>query len=209
VEISVPESITTPEGVTFRPNLLATTSFDGSIATTFKRTVTDTVCDNTREMALSEEGQAYKVKHSRYSQIRLADAREALEMVHTLADEFAAEIKQLCETNVTDAQWRAFIEAHVPDVDEKGTKLEGRSLTIAQNKQAALRKLYSLDLRVAPWAGTAHGVLQAVNTYEHHENVVRGADRAERNMLRTVTGEFGNIDRSTWSTLQKILVAVA
>ena len=41
VEVSVPEAITTPEGVVFRPNLLATTSFDGSIATTFKRTVTD------------------------------------------------------------------------------------------------------------------------------------------------------------------------
>ncbi len=40
VEVSVPENITTPEGVEFRPNLLTTTSFDGSIATTFKRTIT-------------------------------------------------------------------------------------------------------------------------------------------------------------------------
>ncbi len=50
----MPDTITTPEGVAFRPNLLATTSFDGSIATTYKRTVTDTMCDNTRELALSE-----------------------------------------------------------------------------------------------------------------------------------------------------------
>jgi phage/plasmid-like protein (TIGR03299 family) len=64
VEVSVPETITTPEGFAFRPNLLATTSFDGSIATTFKRTVTATVCDNTRELALAEQGQAYRVKHS-------------------------------------------------------------------------------------------------------------------------------------------------
>ena len=71
VEVSVPESITTPEGVEFRPNLLATTSFDGSIATTFKRTVTDVVCDNTREAALAEKGQAYKVKHSRNSHAQL------------------------------------------------------------------------------------------------------------------------------------------
>src|SRR4051812_36581484 len=77
VEVSVPESITTPEGDTFRPNLLATTSFDGSIATTFKRTVTDTVCDNTREIALAEHGQQYEVKHSKYSRARLADARAA------------------------------------------------------------------------------------------------------------------------------------
>jgi len=58
VEVSMPDTITTPEGVAFRPNLLATTSFDGSIATTYKRTVTDTVCDNTRACALAEQGQS-------------------------------------------------------------------------------------------------------------------------------------------------------
>ena len=86
--MSVPESITTPVGVVFRPNVLATTSFDGSIATTFKRTVTDTICDSTRESAIAESGQTYNVKHSRYSQAQLAPA---LEMVHSLADGFAAE----------------------------------------------------------------------------------------------------------------------
>ena len=56
------------------PNLLATTSFDGSIATTFKRTITDVVCDNTREIALAEQGQTYKVNHSRHSHAQLAPA---------------------------------------------------------------------------------------------------------------------------------------
>ncbi len=77
VEVSMPDTITTPEGVAFRPNLLATTSFDGSIATTYKRTVTDTVCDNTRELALAEAGQEVKVKHSRYSRAQLGPARQA------------------------------------------------------------------------------------------------------------------------------------
>jgi hypothetical protein len=36
VEVSVPETIRTPEGVAFRPTLLSTTSFDGSMATTYK-----------------------------------------------------------------------------------------------------------------------------------------------------------------------------
>jgi len=87
VEVSMPDTITTPEGVAFRPNLLATTSFDDSIATTYKRTVTDTVCDNTRELALSEVGQEFKVKHSRNSHAQLGPARQALAMVHTLADD--------------------------------------------------------------------------------------------------------------------------
>jgi phage/plasmid-like protein (TIGR03299 family) len=205
VEVSVPDSITTPEGVTFRPNLLATTSFDGSIATTFKRTVTDTVCDNTRELALAEKGQQLKVKHSRHSHLKLGDARDALALVHTLGDEFAAEVAELCRIEVTQAQWVRFLDLHVPTGDDTGSKLAGRSLTMAENKRSTLNKLYEHDLRVAPWAGTAHGVLQAVNTFEHHEATVRGSGRAERNMLRTVTGDFGQLDRSTWDTLDRVL----
>lgn len=205
VEVSVPESITTPEGVSFRPNLLATTSFDGSIATTYKRTVTDTVCDNTRECALGERGQGYKVKHSRYSNVKLPEAREALAMVHTLADEFAAEVATLCKVDVTNAQWVKFLELTVPVVDAQGDKLTGRGLTMADNKRHALNKLYRYDARVAPWQNTAHGVIQAVNTYEHHESTVRGGTRADRNMLRTVTGEFGSIDRQVWADLSKVL----
>jgi phage/plasmid-like protein (TIGR03299 family) len=206
VEVSVPESITTPEGVTFRPNLLATTSFDGSIATTFKRTVTDTVCDNTREMALAEQGQTYKVKHSRYSQAKLADARAALAMIHTLADDFAAEVAKLCAITVTPRQWDRFLDAHVPRLDGKnGEQLKGRALTLVDRKRDALNRLYRYDDRVAPWAGTAQGVVKAINTYEHHEGTVRGASRPERNMRRAVTGDFGKVDRSTVATLERVL----
>jgi phage/plasmid-like protein (TIGR03299 family) len=208
VEVSVPESITTPEGVTFRPNLLATTSFDGSISTTFKRTVTDVVCDNTRELALSEKGQQHKVKHSRHSNLRITEARDALAMVHTLADDFAAEIARLCATAVTDRQWSQFLDAHVPQLDAKtGLPLTGRSLTAAQTKRTVLDRLYRYDQRVAPWAGTAHGVIQAVNTYEHHESVVRGSGRGERNMLRAATGGIGVLDRASWGSLELILQA--
>ncbi len=203
----MPETITTPEGVAFRPNLLATTSFDGSIATTYKRTVTDTVCDNTRALALAEQGQEFKVKHSRHSRLHLAPARQALEMVHTLAEDFAAEVELLCNTTVTDAQWRAFLDRHVPPVVEGTSRaLEGRALTLADRKRQALQRLYQHDPRVSPWAGTAHGVLQAVNTYEHHEGVVRG-NRVERNNLKTINGDFGHLDRRTWQTLSPLLTA--
>ena len=205
VEVSVPETITTPEGVAFRPNLLATTSFDGSIATTYKRTVTDVVCDNTRDLALAEHGQDYKVKHSRYSQARLAPAREALMLVHTMADAFAAEVAQLCATEVTPAQWSRFLDLQVPRVDPQEQPLAGRALTLAEKKRDTLQRLYSFDERVAPWAGTAHGVIQVVNTYEHHEAVVRGASRPERNMLRTIGGDFTQLDRGTWTTLSAVL----
>lgn len=205
VEVSVPDTITTAEGVAFRPNLLATTSFDGSIATTYKRTITDVVCDNTRAMALAEHGQDYKVKHSRYSQAKLAPAREALMLVHTLADEFAAEVAQLCANTVTPSQWSRFLDVQVPRVNPQGQPLTGRALTLADKKRETLQRLYRFDERVAPWAGTAQGVLQAVNTYEHHEAVVRGASRPERNMLRAIGGDFAQLDRAAWTALAAVL----
>lgn len=88
---------------------------------------------------------------------------------------------------------------------EFSQRLKGRALTMADRKRDVLQRLYRHDQCVAPWAGTAHGVFQAVNTYEHHEASVQGADRAERNMLKTVTGDCGNFDRSTYSTLQTVL----
>lgn len=207
VEVSVPESITTPEGVEFRPNLLATTSFDGSIATTYKRTVTATVCDNTRELALSEHGQELKVRHSRYSRLRMVEAREALRVIHDVADAFAEEVHALCYVDVTEHQWRRFLQLASPLHDKTGELLTGRALTMAQKKQDTLSNLYRYDHRVAPWARTAYGVIQAVNTYEHHEKSVRGSDRGERNMQRTVSGDFGDVDRRTWSQLSAVLAS--
>lgn len=55
--------------------------------------------------------------------------------------------------------------------------------------------------RVAPWASTTYRVIHTVNNYEHHENTVRGAARADHNMLRTVAGDFGAIDRAKLADL--------
>jgi phage/plasmid-like protein (TIGR03299 family) len=163
------------------------------------------VCDNTREAALAEQEQAYKVKHSRHSHAQLAPAREALAMVHTLADEFAAEVSRLCATPVSEDQRGRFLDTYVSQHDTAGLPLKGRTLAMSERKRDILQRLYHHDERVAPWAGTAHGVIQAVNTYEHHERIVRGAPRPERNMLRTITGDFAKLDRNTLSALNRVL----
>jgi len=89
-----------------------------------------------------------------------------------------------------------------------GQPLTGRALTLASTKRDTLAGLYRSDPRVAPWSGTAHGVLQAINTYDQHNGVIRG-DRAERNSLKTITGDFGRLDRQSWRTLQPLLAAAA
>lgn len=200
VSVEVPENITTPQGVEFRPNLLAVTSFDGTLSTTYKRVVTNVVCDNTMSAGLAEHGQQTKVKHTRHSTLKIADAREALAILHTDSDEFAAEVKQLCETDVNDQQWQDFLDAHKPLPAERGI-----SFTKAHNEREQLRNLWDNDARVCPWRNTAWGVVQAVNTRANHLATVRNVSRPERNMTRAVNGDIDTLDRNTVATLQAVL----
>lgn len=210
VEVSVPDTIETPQGVTFRPNLLAVTSMDGSLATQYGRKVTDTVCDNTMASALGEKDQKIKFRHSKYSALKAGQAREALQMVYSLADDYIAQLEALDRIAVSEAAWKKFLDAHVL-TDASGkvrtwAELEGRSKTMAQGKWDGLMKLYRHDQRVAPWAGTAIGVVKAVNTFVHHEGIVRGATRAERNMASAIEGKFDALDQDTLDTLMGVLV---
>ncbi len=204
VSVEVPETITTPEGVAFRPHLIAAASHDASLATTYTRAVTNVVCDNTMSAALNEgtrHGQRMKVKHSSRSLGRLTEARQALGIVHTIAEDFARQVAELTAVKVSAGDWSRFLESLVPLPHEPG-----RSRTMAENKREVLQRLYRHDHRVAPWAGTAWGVVQAVNTMTHHEGIVRGASRAERNAQRAVTGGADKLDRDTLERLGSVLV---
>jgi hypothetical protein len=121
-------------------------------------------------------------------------------VIHEIIGDFAAEVAGLCAVGVSDAAWTAFLDGHAPLPDS-----EGRSRTLAERKRDALTRLYDHDQRVAPWRGTGWGVLQAVNTYTHHEGIIRGAERAERNMLNAVTGRTDDLDQQTLDTLAGVL----
>lgn len=192
VSVEVPENITTPEGVEFRPNLLAATSFNGSLATTYKRVNTVIVCDNTLDTGLGEKGQQIKRRHSSKSlDGKVQAARDALEIVYATADDFAAEVARLSAVKVSDQVWDDIVK-HLTTPDEDASK---RSVTMATNKAEALHTLWTSDDRVTPWHGTAFGAVQALNTYAHHVQTVKGAERAERNLLNAVKGVTGQADR--------------
>lgn len=201
VSVEVPDNIVTPEGVEFRPNLLATTSFDGTIATTFKRVRTDVVCDNTREMALGEQGQMFKVKHTKYSGYRIHDAREALQIVHQMSAEFSEEVANLCAWKVSDEQFLRHLQIMVPINDE----LSKVAITKGENKRGEIVQLYNNDPRVAPWKGTAFGVSSAYNTWRQHFGTIRkGVPRQVRNMENLINGKTGNEDAEVLRVLADV-----
>lgn len=201
VQVEMPENLKVAD-VEFRPHLLATTSFNGSIATTYKRTVTIVVCDNTRAMALREEGQEYRVRHTANSQMRIAEARDALNIVFRLGESFTKEIEQMLAVKVTDNQFTQFVERLVPlrnDASKTAT-------TKAEADRAAYHRLWNDDPRVTPWKGTGFAAIQAVNTYRQHIRPTRGETiRVERNMMDTLAGQTEVSDQEAFKKLLAVV----
>ena len=208
VQFEMPETCDTPEGVSYRPFYLATDSLDGSIATTHLRGAQLVVCDNTRAAALNaSDTLKAKSRHSKYSVAKIGDFRDKLQIIHQTADDFAEEISRECQMAVSDQQWDEFLTLHCLD-GKKEVPAKGRGLTLYDNHRDALNNLWNNDVRVSPWRNTGFGVVQAVNTYEHHVKTVQGvSNRAERNMTKMVRGEFDKVDAQAMDQLKLVLAA--
>jgi phage/plasmid-like protein (TIGR03299 family) len=187
-------------GVNFRPHLLACTSFDGSIATTYKRCIQVVVCDNTLSAGLSEKGQTYKLKHTKYSTMKIGDSREALAVVFDTAEDFEKELNGLIEWEVTPKQFEKVLDIIVPIPEDDKNK---RGITVAAKKRDEISALYANDDRAAQWNGNAFGVLQAVNTWNHHFAQVRkDAPRIVRNMENVVSDKMAKADSNILEALK-------
>lgn len=212
VQIMLTDTLTASNGIEVNPYLLAVSSLDGSLATSYSTGTNLAVCDNTVQLALSASakgGTLVKIKKTSKSDAnanqKIIDARDALNIVLSSGDDIIALINQLDAVKVSDRDWAKFLEVHAPTTDDNGESKTGRGLTLAKNEQDALDTMWHFDNRVAPFAGTAWGVVQAVNTYTHHEAGVRGVERAERNADRMVSGEWAKHDALTLAELDRVL----
>lgn len=196
VSIERPDTLVTPEGVEFRPYLLAYSSFDGSLSTNYSEKITNVVCDNTLNAAIREQGRNFKVKHTRHSQLRIMEAREALGILFNLEDTFQKEVAELTSWKVSDKEFEKFLDFVIPIPEIPEDRERTRSNTVAEKKRDEIMALYKNDERAAPWTGTAFGVLQAFNTWNHHFAQVRGGvPRVVRNMENAISQKFARSDR--------------
>lgn len=191
-------------GFQHRPFILAATSMDGYLATTYQRATQAVVCDNTLSVAIREgengKSAAYKVRHSSGSLARISGVREALGLVMNAGDEFEAEVQRLLDDTVDDARWGKFLDAHL-GLGDDASKM---AVTLGEKKREQLNDLFFSDERVAPWTGTAFGVMQAVNTWNHHVQGVRGGTAGDRNMTRAIQGKVDAMDRGTLALLATV-----
>ena len=203
VTIELPDTIKTPMGFDVRPHLLACTSHDGTLSTTYQLVATVVVCDNTLAGALGEQTPTHKVRHSKHSIGRLQTVRDALTLVHEYSDDLTKELETLASQSVTDQQFQDIISRLVPI--DLSTDVRPQVKARVENKQELLRHIYTNDPMVSPWKGSALGVLQAWNTFQHHY-VGKDDNRVERNMLNGVMGKTAEQDNLVLKTLKAVLV---
>lgn len=189
VALPVPETEST-SGMKFIPYILASTSLDGSLPSTFSAGSVLVVCDNTRDWALREaKMKMYKAKHTSKSldADKIQDVREALGIIHATADSMSAEFAELSGIEITRRQTIKVLDIiqPIPKSKDGGT---ARSIVIAENKrEKLLHSIFRDPAGGREWSNTALGVSNGVSTYFTWETSVKG-DRMERNMEKTIRG---------------------
>lgn len=188
-------------GMDYRPFVMAGDSCNGSLARFWNTGNTVVGCDNTMADSLLKSLAIFKLKHTKFAKFDADKVRDALGILEEIGVEFKESVETLANWKVSDAEWEKFLDEVCKfDASAKTT----RSATIAQNKRDDLRLLWADDERVTPWKGTALGVVQATNTWNQHIQTVRGASRADRNMLNCITGATAKADSDTLKVLELV-----
>jgi phage/plasmid-like protein (TIGR03299 family) len=203
VAIASPDNLQTSAGFPVRPYILATTSHNGTIATTYKQVYNAPVCDNTLFASLREDGAQSRTRHSKHSVARIQGIRDAMDIVFTMGEDIVAEIERLGSITVTDREWDAIVNRLVP-IGAVGDVPQS-AISKMENKQETIRQMYRTDPMVAPWAGSALGVLQAFNTFNHH---VAGSNksRIERNAMSALNGKVQQADAKVIEVINELVL---
>lgn len=202
MEISIPEELHNEQtGFAYRPNLVVSTSFNGTLPTSWTRTVTATVCDNTLQYALRQAGDTskYKIRHTKNSLVHISNAVQALGLIHQQADAFDEALKSWSETTVTEQHFAKWLDAMhpVPDVKteiiksaqgESVEKVKTNSQSLVLNRRDRLMQMWDGDPRVigpeGQWRHTKLAMAQLINTYGQHEGMVKGVKALGGNRLQ-------------------------
>jgi len=203
VSVEMPETIKVLDSFSVRPMLLATTSHNGSISTTFKQVSTRVECDNLLAHALREKSKQFKARHSKNSNFRLQNVRDALGFVHQMTDDIIAEVTKYVNVKVSDREWQAIVERLMPINED--ANVAKQAISRVENKQERIKELYRNDPRVAPFQGTALGVIQAFNTFNQHM-VGKDDNRVERNMMNALTGKVTTQDLSVIKAIESMVL---
>lgn len=186
-----------PSGVADRLELYVgvSTSFDGSMQTTFFVDPTRVVCKNTQTYALKgaeASGRIYKVRHTKNAEANAVEARNSLRVAHAEFDALEAEAQALYEAEVTKRQFDEIVKtvAPIPDTVVKDGKVANKAaITRAENAQELFQNVYAAGTNDGI-RGTAWGALQTFVEVQDWYRPTRGKN-GRTNLLASQMGMGG------------------
>jgi phage/plasmid-like protein (TIGR03299 family) len=208
VTIERPETVVSRSGMALKTRLLAATSHDSKIASTYKMVNTIVVCDNTLDRALYEEGGAkYRVRHTPNSFLRIPEVRETLNLMVESDKGVVEFVDSLADITVTESQWQEIVSRLVDIPTDSLPRVKAR----LENKRLVMDELWRTDPRCRPWRGSALGAFQVFNTYRHHlsgSSAKKSSsleERFNRNMASVISDSALNDDHGLLRVINSVV----
>lgn len=191
------------------PTITLASSHNGTLATSYRVGLFRFSCSNQIGALRRTDGQRiYKLRHTLNSTVQFGQAREALGLLFTEAEQFAADVRELIDTVVTDTQFAQMVRELDPR--PTGSDVTPTAVTRWENRLDSLSRLWTEDERVAPYRGTAWGAVSAFSTYRQWERPFRanGADgrttRLGRNMTDYLSGRLVDDDARAMEVVRRV-----
>jgi len=186
-----PESMALAGGQDVIDNyIMAVNSHDGSSAFIVAVTPIRAVCTNTVRLALAQAKSKISLKHTAGATQKVQQARETLGVVFAYQAAFEAEVEAMLSIKVTDAQYKKFVEAVIPEPKKKDPS--DRQLNSVEKKRGELMALWNAPTQQNV-AGTAWAAYNAVAEWADWVKPIRGAEGKED--LRSERMLFGGAEK--------------
>jgi len=195
-------------GYGYVPYLMAVTSANLSRSTSWSTGILAGVCDNTVNNALREALTQLKIRHTKNSGATVQAAREKLGIQLTqVAEDMGETISALADVEVSDKQFRQWLDLMVPLVKADGTPKTPGWAAVAEEKRGEMTRLWTADEKAATWNGTGLGVFQVANTYRTWEGGFTKAQggRLEHNLASDALGVSAKADLKAMELLGEVL----
>jgi phage/plasmid-like protein (TIGR03299 family) len=188
-----------------QPFISIGTSCDGTVATIAFAGTQLIVCDNTFFAAVRAALQRIRIRHTVNSISRLDDVAEALGVMTAEQRAAASLIDMLANTPVNGRETeRFFIARFGEEPADAGSK---KTRWVKRNGE--FMNMLATDEKVAPFAGTAFGLVQADSTYRHHKPANRTSAMPgiplARNMYSAVRGDTWDDDAAALAAVNTML----
>jgi len=189
ISMKMPDTITVANGAdSLETHLTCINSHDGSSSFRIYTTFLRLICTN--GLKGFTKGSEITMRHTVNSTIKVAEARNALQIVFKEQEDFVIEVNKLLSEKMTDNQYKKFVETLIPEPKKDATLRKTNSV---ESVRAELMGLWKAPTQQIV-AGTAWAAYNAVAEYVDWYKPTRNTETADR--TGKMTGQSKLKDRA-------------